>query len=204
MVSLPTEILEVCQVWQNLFTKFLRFFIDRKLINPFKKYYSKLDFLKITSDLTLSFRYEEGYISEEEYIDNISYQDPKIIDIIKENDIDVHTVFSYCSSCISILHAKDLIETQDTSLFLSFLEKITFKSEEGVLSAKRIVNSKHYSLVKSLIEKKLLSESVHPKISKIVSIINEEIDQIESKCALKRYIFGRNFQNLMYKQLTIQ
>ncbi|MFX1488513.1 MAG: DEAD/DEAH box helicase [Promethearchaeota archaeon] len=201
LVSLPTDILEISQVWHNLFTKFLRFFIDRKLINPYKKYYSKLDFLRITSDLTLSFRYEEGYISEEEYLDNIFYQDPMIIDMIKENDVDVHTVFSYCSSCISILHAKDLIETQDTSLFLSFLEKIKFKSEESIMSAKRIVNSKHYSLVKSIIKNKNLSESVHPKINKIISIITEEMKEFDNK---KIIIFTQFREMAEFLKLQLQ
>ena len=181
LVSLSARILELSQIWQNLFSKFLRFFIDRNLINPYKKYYSKLDFLRITHDLTLSFQYKKDFISEEEYLDCLFYQDPKIIDIINENNIDINSVFSYCSSCISLLHAKDLIETQDISLFISFLERIKFKAEKGMLSAKRIVNSKHFKYVNSAIEEENLSNSTHPKLNKVISIIREEIEEFNNK-----------------------
>lgn len=181
LVALPTRVLELSQVWQDLFRKFLRFFIVRKLINPYKKYYSKLDFLRITHDLTLSFRYEKDYISEEEYLEYLFYKDQKIIDIIKENDIDVNSVYSYCSSCISLLHAKDLIETQDISLFVSFLERIKYRAEQGILSAKRIVNSKHFAFVNSAIEEENLSNLAHPKINKIISILREEIEEFNNK-----------------------
>ena len=181
LVNLPIKILELSQVWQELLKRFLRFFIDRKLINPYKKYYSKLDFLRMTNDLTLSFQYEKEYISEEEYLDSLYYTDPKIIDIINDNEIDVNSVYSYCSSCISLLHAKDLIETQEISLFLSFLEKIEFRAEQGILSAKRIVNSEHFQFVRSTIEKEKLSDLTHPKIDKIISLITEEMEEFNNK-----------------------
>ena len=181
LVNLPIKILELSQVWQELLKRFLRFFIDRKLINPYKKYYSKLDFLRMTNDLTLSFRHEKDYISEEEFLDSLYYTDPKIIDIINDNEIDVNSVYSYCSSCISLLHAKDLIETQEISLFLSFLEKIEFRAEQGILSAKRIVNSEHFQFVRSTIEKEKLSDLTHPKIDKIISLITEEMEEFNNK-----------------------
>ena len=181
LVDLPTRVLELSQVWQNLFQKFLKFFIDRELINPFKKYYSKLDFLRISHDLTVSIRYENGYEIEDEYLDCLFYQEPKIIDKIKEKDIDIHSVYSYCSSCVSLLHAKDLIETQDISLFISFLERIKYKAEEGIVSAKRIVNSKHFKFIDSVIEKEGISILTHPKINKIISIIREENEEFRNK-----------------------
>ncbi len=181
LVDLPAKVLELSQIWQNLFQNFLKFFIDRDLINPFKKYYSKLDFLRISHDLTVSIRFENGYELEDEYIDCLFYQEPKIIDIIKENDINIHSIYSYCSSCISLLHAKDLIETQDISLFISFLERIKYKAEEGILSAKRIVNSKHFKFIDSVIEKENLSNLTHPKINKIISIICEEKEEFNNK-----------------------
>jgi len=181
LVDLPVKIFELSQVWHNLFQNFLKFFIDRKLINPFKKYYSKLDFLRISHDLTVSIRYENGYEIEDEYLECLFYQEPKIIDIIKENDIDIHSVYSYCSSCVSLLHAKDLIETQDISLFNSFLERIKYKAEEGILSAKRIVNSKHFKFIDSTIEKEDISNLTHPKINKIISIIREEKEEFSNK-----------------------
>ncbi|MFX1425849.1 MAG: DEAD/DEAH box helicase, partial [Promethearchaeota archaeon] len=181
LVSLQTKIVELSQVWYNLFSKFLRFFIDRKLINPYKKYYSKLDFLRISHDLTLSFRYEKDYITEEEYLEYLFYHDPKIIEIVKENDIDVNSVYSYCSSCISLLHAKDLLETQEISLFLSFIEKIKSRAEQGILSAKRIVDSKHFKFVLSTVEKETLLNLAHPKVNKIISLIHEEIEEFDNK-----------------------
>lgn len=181
LVDLQTKILELSQVWQDLFQQFLKFFIDRDLINPFKKYYSKLDFLRISHDLTVSIRYEQGYELEDEYVDCLFYQEPKIIDIIKEKDIDIHSVYSYCSSCVSLLHAKDLIETQDISLFISFLERIKYKAEEGILSAKRIVNSKHFKFIDSVIENENLSNLTHPKIERIISVIREELEEFNNK-----------------------
>ncbi len=181
LVDLPIKVLELTQIWQNLFQNFLSFFIDRKLINPFKKYYSKLDFLRISHDLTVSIRYEQGYELEDEYMDCLFYQEPKIIDIIKDKDIDIHSVYSYCSSCVSLLHAKDLIETQNISLFISFLERIKYKAEEGILSAKRIVNSKHFKLINSMIEKENTQNLTHPKINKIISIIREEKEEYSNK-----------------------
>ena len=180
LVDLPAKVLELSQIWQNLFQQFLKFFIDRDLINPFKKYYSKLDFLRISHDLTVSIRYENGYELEDEYLDCLFYQEPKIIDVIKEKDIDIHSVYSYCSSCVSLLHAKDLIETQDISLFISFLERIKYKAEEGILSAKRIVNSKHFKFIDSVIETEEISNLTHPKINKIISIIREEIEEFNN------------------------
>ncbi|MHA1930887.1 MAG: DEAD/DEAH box helicase [Promethearchaeota archaeon] len=181
LVDLPIKILELSQIWQNLFQSFLNFFIERKLINPFKKYYSKLDFLRISHDLTVSIRFEQGYELEDEYLDCLFYQEPKIIDVIKEKDIDIHSVYSYCSSCVSLLHAKDLLETQDISLFISFLERIKYKAGEGILSAKRIVDSKHFKFIDSVIEKEKLSNLTHPKINKIISIIREELEEFNNK-----------------------
>ncbi|MFX1532566.1 MAG: DEAD/DEAH box helicase [Promethearchaeota archaeon] len=203
LVTLPTRVLELSQIWQNLFNKFLRFFIDRKLINPYKKYYSKLDFLRITHDLTLSFQYEQGIILEEEYLDCLFYSDPKIIDIINENNIDVNSVYSYCSSCISLLHAKDLIETQDISLFISFLERIKYRARQGILSAKRIMNSKHFKYVISAIEEENLSNISHPKLNKIISIIREEIEDFKNK---KIIIFTqfREMAELLKNKLKIE
>ncbi len=181
LVSLPVETLELCQVWQNLFENFLRFFIDRNLIKPYKKYYSKLDFLRIAHDLTLSLNYENTPESEEDFINELFFSDPKIIDIIKENEIDIPSVFSYCSSCISILHAKDLIETQDISLFKSFLDNIKSRARQDVLSAKRIVNSEHFQLVCSIMEQWGHSKLSHPKKKKLISILNEELEEFNNK-----------------------
>ncbi|MFX1457243.1 MAG: helicase-related protein [Promethearchaeota archaeon] len=203
LVNLQTRILEISQIWQNLFQYFLKFFIDRSLINPFKKYYSKLDFLRISHDLTISIRDEQGYELESEYLASLFYHNPKIIDIIKENNIDIYSVYSYCSSCVSLLHAKDLIETQDISLFISFLERIKDKAQQNILSAKRIVNSKHFQLIKSIIEKDNLSELNHPKIQKIISIIQEELEEFDNK---KIIIFTqfREMAEFLKKILTLE
>jgi Fanconi anemia group M protein len=201
LIDLPIKVLEISQVWQELFNKFLKFFIDRELISPFKKYYSKLDFLRMTHDLTLSFRYEKEYISEEEFLDSLFFTVPKIIDIVHKNDIDVNSIYSYCSSCISLLHAKDLIETQDISLFLSFLKKLEFKAEQGILSAKRIINSKHFQFIKSTIGKENLSNLAHPKIIKIISLISEEIEEFNNK---KIIIFTQFREMAEFLKTTLQ
>ncbi|GAI73463.1 unnamed protein product, partial [marine sediment metagenome] len=78
------------------------------------------------------------------------YHSPKIIDIVKQNKLNIQSIFSYCSSCISILHAKDLLETQDISLFKSFLEKLKYKADQDILSAKRIINSENYKFINSI------------------------------------------------------
>ncbi|TFF87877.1 MAG: DEAD/DEAH box helicase [Promethearchaeota archaeon] len=183
-VELPINYLEISKIWEELFNKYLRFFIDRELINPYKRYFSKLDFLGISRDLSLSLRYENSQLKdifEEEYRDQLYFKDPKIIDMVRKNDLNIHSIFSYCSSCISLLHAKDLLETQDLILFKSFTEKLKYKAEKDNLAAKRIINSEHFKFIESLIEKSLSSELSHPKSSKLISIIEEEIYEYKNK-----------------------
>lgn len=183
-VKLPIKLFELKEVWDHLFKKFLRFFIERNLINPYKKYYSKLDFLRISHDLTYSLKYDnyhDSKVSDDDLLEHLYFNDPKIIDIVKEKKLNIQSIFSYCSSCISMLHAKDLLETQDISLFKSFLEKLKYKVDQDILSAKRILNSKHYAFINSLIEKAGLPNLSHPKINKLISIIREELEEFQNK-----------------------
>lgn len=183
-VNLPIKYLEISEIWADLFKKFLRFFIERNLISPYKKYYSKLDFLRICHDLTLSLKYDKFYnsdIFDEEFAEQLYYQSPKIIDLVKEKKLNIQSIFSYSSSCISLLHAKDLLETQDITLFRSFLEKISYKAGQDILSAKRITNSKHFKFINSLFKKREYSNSHHPKINKLISIIKEELELFFNK-----------------------
>ncbi|MFX0019789.1 MAG: helicase-related protein [Candidatus Hermodarchaeota archaeon] len=176
-VNVPIKVLEISAIWYNLFERHLRLFIDWKLIPPNKKYYSKVEFLGIARDLTLSLRYENGYepdLSEDDYINLLYHQAPKVIDIIREEELNIQTIYSYCSSCISLLHGKDLLETQNYSLFKSFLERIKSKSEKGILSAKRIIHSEHYKFIESLLGNIKDEQLSHPKIEKVLSIIQEE------------------------------
>ncbi|MFX0136593.1 MAG: helicase-related protein, partial [Candidatus Hodarchaeota archaeon] len=187
LIDLPVELRELSAIWNNLFEKYLRFFIKNSLIPPNKPYYSKLDFLGISRDLTLSLHYESGdefALSEEEYLECLYYKHPKIIDIIKEKQLDIPSVYSYCSSCISILHAKYLLETQDISLFKSFLDKIKHKASKDIISAKRIANSEHFKYIYSIIENKGQENYSHPKIKQIISIIREEIEEFNNKKVL--------------------
>ncbi|MFX1589262.1 MAG: DEAD/DEAH box helicase, partial [Promethearchaeota archaeon] len=179
-VNVPIKVLEISAIWYNLFERYLRLFIKWKLIQPNKPYYSKIEFLGIARDLTLSLRYENGYepdLSEEDYISLLYHQAPKVIDIIREEALNIQTIYSYCSSCISLLHGKDLLETQNYSLFRSFVERIKSKSEEDILSAKRIIHSEHYKFIENLLENTSDDELSHPKIEKIISIIQEEFQE---------------------------
>ncbi|MFX0147686.1 MAG: helicase-related protein [Candidatus Hodarchaeota archaeon] len=183
-VNVPVKVLEISAVWYNLFEKFLKLFIEWGIVKPNKPYYSKLEFLTIAQDLTFSLRYENGYeseISEDEYNNLLYHQNPKVIDIVKEKDLNVQTIYSYCSSCISILHGKDLLETQNYSLFKSFLERVALKSGQDILSAKRITNSEHYKFIESLLENTDDEELTHPKIEKMLSIIEEEIEEYKNR-----------------------
>ena len=183
-VELSISILELGAIWDHLLNKFLRFFIDRGLINPAKNYFSKLDFLRISKDLTLSLRYENGNlidITDDEYLSQLSFKSPPIIDIVKRKKLNIQSIFSYCSSCISILHAKDLLETQNITLFKTFLDKLNYKAEQDILSSKRIVCSKHFELIQSLIEKEGTSKLAHPKINRLISIIKEEIEEYHNQ-----------------------
>jgi len=183
-VELPVKILKLSAIWDHLLNKFLRFFIDRSLINPSKRYFSKLDFLRISRDLTFSLRYESGSIidiTDEEYLNQLSFRTPPIIEIVKKNKLNIQSIFSYCSSCISILHAKDLLETQDITLFKSFLDKLAYKAEQDILSSKRIACSKHFQLIHSIIEKEGSYNLAHPKIHRVISIIKEEIKAYNNK-----------------------
>ncbi|MHA1412078.1 MAG: DEAD/DEAH box helicase [Promethearchaeota archaeon] len=183
-ISLPVEIIEISAVWASLFEKYLRFFIERKILPPNKPYYSKLDFLGISRDLTISLRYEGGIlqeISDEDLNQLLYYNHPRIIDIVRENDLNIESIFSYCSSCISILHGKEILETQDPILFKNFLDGIKQKAEHEILAAKRIVNSEHYKYIMNKLNEDFISRISHPKISKIISIIHEEIDYYNNK-----------------------
>ncbi len=178
-VDLPVKVIELSAVWYNLFEKFLKFFIDKKLLPPNKRYYSKLDFLGISRDLTLSLKYENGYLpelSEEDYFSALYFKTDRIRDLVKENSLNVQSIFSYCSSFISLLHGKDLLESQNITLFLKFLEKIEYKSDQDILSAKRIVNSEHFKFIKNNLIQNNINEYSHPKIEKLFSIITEEIE----------------------------
>ncbi len=184
LIDLPIELRELSTVWYNLFEIYLKWFVKNNLIAPNKPYYSKLDFLGIARDLTLSIQYEKGEgieLSEDEYLESLYYVSPRIIDIVKENQLDIPSIYSYCSSCISILHAKDLLETQDISLFKSFLDKINYKANKDILSAKRIANSEHFNYINSVIESEDHINLSHPKLKKIISIIKEEIEEFKNK-----------------------
>lgn len=210
LVDLPIELRELSAVWYNLFEKYLRFFIKNKLITPNKPYYSKLDFLGISRDLTLSLHFEKENgldLSEEEYIESLYYKSPKIIDLVKENQLDIPSVYSYCSSCISILHAKDLLETQDITLFKSFLDRIKYKASMDILSAKRIINSKHFNHINSVIESGEQINFSHPKLKKIISIIKEEFEEFDNKKILvfTQYREMAEFlKNLLQKEFNNQ
>ncbi len=183
-VNLNARILELREIWSNLFEILLTFFINKGIINPSKKYFSKLSFLDIIRDISLSLKQENGneiIITEEELREKLVYKDPKLIDIIKEKNINIHTIFSFCASCISLLHAKELLETQDISLFKSFLDKIFNKSEHQVKSAERIAKTEHFKLIYSIIENKTLLELAHPKINKIKTILNQELKLHDNK-----------------------
>lgn len=183
-IDLPLKILEISQIIEDLFNNFLRFFIDRKLINPYKRYYSKLDFLNIAQDLTFSLKYGdliEGENNNEDIIMELNHTSPKIIDLVRENNLNIHSIFSYCSSCISLLHAKDLLETQDISLFLNFLKRLKFKVDHDNLSAKRIIHSDHFKLIKSIIKKEKIENLTHPKLDKLLALITEEVSTFNNK-----------------------
>jgi len=183
-VELPIRIHELSEVWYTLFKTYLRFFIERDLINPYKKYYSKLDFLGIAQDLSLSLNYEnnpEIFPDEELYLEQLYFHDPKIIDVVRGNKLNIQSIFSYCSSCVSLLHAKDLLETQEIKLFKTFLSKIQYKADQDILSAKRIVNSKHFNYINTVLKNADTSKLRHPKIYKLISLINEEIEEFNNR-----------------------
>ena len=176
-VNLPIKVIELSAIWYNLFEKYLRFFIEKKLIARSKRYYSKSDFLAISRDLAFSLKYENGYLpelSEEEYQNLLYFQSPRIIDTIKEESLNIQAIYSFCSSFISLLHGKDLLESQNITLFLTFLEKLEYKAEQDILSAKRIVNSEHYQFIKSKFLKNNTEDFTHPKIERVFSIVSDE------------------------------
>ncbi|MFX0058774.1 MAG: DEAD/DEAH box helicase [Candidatus Hodarchaeota archaeon] len=178
LVDLPIKLLELSAIWDNLFQQFLRFFMERKLIPPNKPYYSKLDFLSLSRDLTISLRLENEYdskLSELDFAEFLYFKSPKVIDIVRERNLNIQSIFSYCSSCISLLHGKDLLETQNLTLFSSFLNNLEYKADHDVLSAKRIVDSEHLKFIKMLL-KTCKDEISHPKISKLLSILEEELE----------------------------
>ena len=183
-VDLDVKFIEIREIWNDLFKKMLNFFIIKEILSPNQKYFSKLTFLNIIRDITLSLKFENDFgldVTEEELIENFTYQEPKIIDIIREKNLNIQTIFSYCSSCISILHAKELLETQELVLFKSFLEKIKLKSEHDIRSAERIVKTENFKLIYFMIYNKNTSRIFHPKIKRIKSIIHGEYEHYKNK-----------------------
>ncbi|MBN1215418.1 MAG: DEAD/DEAH box helicase family protein [Candidatus Lokiarchaeota archaeon] len=180
-IDLPIKILELAKILEDLFSKFLSFFIERTLLEPQKRYYSKLDFLKIAEDLTFSLKYQDltnnGYFDEIEFEEHLYFKEPRIIDIVKEKKLNIHSIYSYCSSCISILHLKDILETQEISMFKNYIEKIKYRAEQDNLSAKRILNSEHLSLIHSIMNSIDTRKLIHPKIEKTILIIENEIKE---------------------------
>lgn len=204
-VELPLYYLEICEIWNHLFKKFLNFFIDRELINPFKKYYSKLDFLHICEDLSFALRYDgytDNYLEDTESHDDVFHYFQKFIQKIRNNNLNIHSIFSYCSTCISILHAKELLETQDIELFKSFLNRIEYKAAQDNQSAKRISTSKHWNFMKSMLDDEEYSHLTHPKIDKLIEIIDEEQDLYKNR---KLIVFTqyREMAELLKKELTL-
>ena len=180
-VELSIKLIEICEVWNHLLHKILKFFIDGDLINPNKSYHSKLDILRISHDLTLHLQYERIYGTQEfdkEFKTRLFFREPTIMEIMKENKLDIHTIFSYCSSCISLLHGKELLETQNITIFKSYLDKLKYKADNEILSAKRIANTDHFNLINLIIQKEGLITLAHPKIERIISIIWEEIKML--------------------------
>lgn len=177
-VALPINILEISQIIENLFQKFLEFFTERNLLSSSQKYYSKMTFLQLAQDLSFSLQYGDLFSNEackEELYDKLHFNDPPIIEIVREKKLNVHSIFSYCSSCISLLHAKELLETQHIYLFKSFLEKLQYKTDQDNKSARRIISSDHFHLINSLLEEKYCQNLIHPKIDRLLKIISEEI-----------------------------
>ncbi|NVM45173.1 MAG: DEAD/DEAH box helicase family protein [Candidatus Lokiarchaeota archaeon] len=178
-VDLPIKVIELSAIWYTLFEKLIQYFIEKKLIPPSKRYYSKSDFLGISRDLTLSLKYENGYLpelSEEEYQSALYFQSPRIIDVVNEGSLNIQSIYSFCSSFISLLHGKDLLESQNVTLFLTFLEKLEYKSGQEILSAKRIVNSEHFKFIKNNFLQNKIDDYAHPKIEKLFSIVSEELE----------------------------
>ena len=183
-VDLPIKLLELNAIWYNLFEKFLQFFLDKKLIPPNKRYYSKSDFLRITYDLTLSLKYELGHfpeLSQEEYVNTLYFKSPRIIDLVRENALNIQSIYSYCSSFISLLHGKELIESQNVTLFLTFLEKLEWKADQDIVSAKRITVSEHYKFIKNNFLQIKIEDYSHPKIQKLFSIVKDEIEKYSNR-----------------------
>ena len=85
---MPIIIIELTKIIEDLFYKVLNFFIEGGLLEPKKKYYSKLDFLKIAEDLSFSLKYNtlvnNGFFDREEYLNNLYFKDPLILDIIQD------------------------------------------------------------------------------------------------------------------------
>lgn len=185
-VDLPIEFMELSLVWESLFKKYLSFFLDNELLKP-KTYYTKMDFLSIAKDLTISLKYENECLDTSKFgeisdiRDLLFFKNPRIIDIVRKSKIDIHLVYSMASSCISLLHGKDLLETQDITLYESFLETIVKKANNDILSAKRILNSENFQYIFSYIQqwRNKNKRINHPKIEKTLNIITKEFFELD-------------------------
>jgi len=187
-VDLPIEMVELSLIWEALFRKFLSFFLENELLKP-KSYYSKIDFLSLARDLTLSLKFESGSLDTSHFCETsdvrelLFYKKPRVIDVVRKNKIDMHLIYSMVSSCISLLHGKELLDTQDITLFESYLESLIKKSDHDILSAKRIINSENFQYIFSQIQQNRNKNTIinHPKLKKTLDIIENEFQELGSQ-----------------------
>jgi Fanconi anemia group M protein len=78
-----------------------------------------------------------------------------------------------CASCISLVHARELLISQGSQVFKHFLNKIVEKADNGNAGAKNLIASEKFQSILDRLNRQLLPN--HPKIGLLQEIVTNQL-----------------------------
>jgi len=108
----------------------------------------------------------------------IKLQRRLIMNISKEKNFNNMLALSGCAQAIKIQHILDLLETQNISNVQTYLKEL-FKqaSEKKSRGVEKLVQNPEINLINIKINELMIKDFKHPKIDKLIEIINKEINE---------------------------
>lgn len=162
-VTLPLLYWEVIRLIDDLLGEWCEVFYRHNLMER-KGYYSKMAFLELAEQISV-------------LMSNASNRFQKL-NILKW--------FTFAGSCISLIHARELLITQGVQVFSHFTKKIVEKAENGKRSAQNLLSNEKFQVVLDLVNKGSLPD--HPKIGLLQQIVK---DQLEANPRSRIIIFAQ-------------
>lgn len=174
-IDLSMEIVEIQVLLKTAVQEIIDYFIGEGIL-PVKNYYSKVDFIRLNYDFRLFDIYGEDYDD---------YYFPNVPTVLKHKPNKKFVFISKAISGIYYLHMQEILTTQTPKLFTNYVNRLKLKSESGLKSVNRILNSKYF---KKFINDQLdvLENLDSPKISTVLDIIQT---QFAEKSSSKIIIF---------------